>query len=901
MSAGVAQSNMPSMNELPTGTVTFLFTDIEGSTELLNALGEQYTVILERHNAILREAWARYAGSVVSTEGDAFFVVFKDAGRALRAAADAQRALHAEGWPAGQPVRVRMGLHTGAGLIGGDNYVGLDVHRAARIAAAGHGGQILLSDATRALVEQSLPGGVSLRDLGRHRLKGLPSAERVHQVLLQDLPEVTRAISSLDVRPNNLPASLTSFVGREEQITEISERLSRTRLLTLTGPGGTGKTRLGVRVAEELLPQYEHGCWFVELDALRDPELVPATVAGTLGVTVPPDTPALAALESWLRDRQLLLILDNFEQVSEAAATCPSLLAAAPGLRILVTSRTPLHVYGEQEYAVPPLASASELRAGSQRGAEALSQYEAVRLFIERALAVKPDFRVTNENAPAVAEICARLDGLPLAIELAAARVKLLTPAEMLRRLEQNLGLLASSARDLPERQRTLHGAIDWSHELLTEPEQRLFARLSVFRGGFDFPAAESVSQTDDLGVDVLDGLASLVDHSLLRTQEAGPETRFDMLETIREYAREKLAAAPQAESAFRRHAAYFFDLARQAGEQLTGPDQVRWLDAIAREQDNLRAALSRAPGLGMLDDALKAAGSSWRYWQLRGQFREGRQVFERLLAENTADASARAVALTGAGGLAYWAMDYEPMGHYYVEARQIYESLGDRPRLAEALYNESFLAMVVGGVQAGREALERAGALYREIGDELGLADTESSLSFIHYLHGDTAAAVNRIETAAQIYRAAGANWQLADVLTAVAYAHGAVGDWRRGLGALRESLDLFEQMGSEVGIAMDFEAAGIAAAWVGQTDLAVRLFGKADEMRQRLGAGPPLRLFISERFRQTAEDDAGADYERLHAEGTAMSTAEAVALVRKFDVPPDAPPFPPGSPLAG
>lgn len=888
------------MTELPTGTVTFLFTDIEGSTGLLRALGDRYPAVLERHNAIVREAASSHGGTVVSTEGDSFFVVFRDAGRALAAAADAQRALDPEPWPDGQTVRVRMGLHTGAGLIGGDNYVGLDVHRAARIASAGHGGQILLSDATRALVEQSLPDGVRLRDLGRHRLKGLPSAERVHQVLLGGMPDDTRTISSLDLRPNNLPASLTSFVGREDQVTEISERLGTARLLTLTGPGGTGKTRLSIRVAEELLPKFEHGCWFVELDVLRDAALVPATVASTLGVKVPPDSPPLAALESWLRDRQLLLVLDNFEQVSEAAQACPSLLAAAPGLRILVTSRTPLHVYGEQEYAVPPLASAAELRAGSQRGVEALSQYEAVRLFIERALAVKPEFRITNENAPAVAEICARLDGLPLAIELAAARVKLLTPAEMLRRLDQNLSLLASSSRDLPDRQRTLQGAIDWSHELLTEPEQRLFARLSVFRGGFGMLAAEAVCADEELGEDVFEGVASLVDHSLVHTDQAAAESRFAMLETIREYAREKLSSGPGAEPFFRRHAIYFFELAGRAGGQLTGPDQLHWLDELAREQDNLRAAFSRAPELGMLDDALTAAGSTWRYWQVRGQFDEGRQILERLLADAGADPAARALALTGAGGLAYWQMDYEVMGTYYVEARKLYEQLGDRPRLAEALYNESYLAMVTGGFQAGREALERAAALYQEVGDELGVANTDSSLSFMHYFDGDAEAAARRVENAAAIYRRLGAMWQLADTLTPVAYARGAIGQWPSAVAALHESIELFERMGNELGTAMAIEATGAAAAWVGQHELAARLFGKADEIRERLAAGPPLRLFLSERFRGRVVAAAGTDFERLHGEGAAMPTSEAVALARTFEPPPDAPPFPAGGPQA-
>jgi predicted ATPase/class 3 adenylate cyclase len=882
------------MAELPTGTVTFLFTDIERSTELLTALGERFGDVLDRHHLLLREACAGSGGVEVSTEGDAFFVVFSNPAAAVRAATDAQRALQAEPWPENGAVRVRMGLHTGEGLIGGDNYVGLDVHRASRIASAAHGGQILISDATRALVEQSLPAGAAVRDLGRHRLKGLPSAERIYQLVVEGLTSEFPPISSLDVRPHNLPAALTSFVGRERQIAEIGEQLRRTRLLTLTGPGGTGKTRLSMRVAEEVLLDYEHGCWFVELDALRDAELVPGTIAGTLGVKVPADSSPTSALQAWLADRQLLLVLDNFEQVAEAAPICPALLGAAPGLRILVTSRTPLHVYGEHEYAVPPLASASELRSRAQREPETLSQYEAVRLFIERAVAVKPDFRVTNENAPAVAEICARLDGLPLAIELAAARVKLLSPADMLSRLDQNLSLLSSSAVDLPERQRTLRGAIDWSHELLSDPEQRLFARLSTFRGGFTLDAAEAVCADERLGIDVLDGVASLVDHSLLRNEESGSGTRFGMLETIGEYARERLDQLPDAQDVFRRHAVHYFELCHQAADQLTGQENARWLDRLELEQDNLRAAFSRAPDLGLLNGALVAAGSIWRFWHLRGQLAEGRATLERLLSGEEAEAGARAIASTAAGGLAYWQMDYEAMGRHYREARQLYESLGDAGLLARALYNESYIFLVAGDFAGGRSALERAARLYGQIGDELGAAETEMAIGFAHFMNADIAEAQQRVERAVEMYRSAGETWHLADTLTAVGYLHGTLGDWPPAIAALRESMEIFAEMGSEMGLSMAFESTASAAAWVGDLDRAARLFGKADEIRARLGGGPPLRLFLSGVFREKAVAEIGEDFERLHSLGQAMTTAEGVELVRGFQAPDGSPPLP-------
>ena len=571
------------MTALPVGIVTFLFTDIEGSTELVRVLGERYPTVLARHSELLRSAVSGQGGTEFGTEGDALFAVFVSPSAAVRAAVDAQRALTAERWPDDHPVRVRIGIHTGEGHLGGNDYVGIDVHRAARVASAGHGGQILISDTTRALVEQALPDGVSLEDLGTYRLKGLAVPERIHQVSVEGLPTAFPSLHSLELRPNNLPADMTSFIGRDRQIREISSRLAGTRLLTLTGPGGTGKTRLAIRVAEELIGEYREGTWFVPLEALRDPELVPPAIAATLGVTLPADRPAIDALETWVAERELLLVLDNCEQVTAAGPGIARLLAAGPGLRVLATSRIPLHVTGEQEYPVPPLMT---LPDGPGLTAEGLSQYEAVRLFIERAVAVKPEFEVTNANAPAVAQICARLDGLPLAIELAAARIKLLGPEQILTRLEQNLSLLSSAAQDLPERQRTLRGAVAWSHELLGPAEQTLFARMSIFRGGCTLESAESVCGGEGLDGDVFDGVASLVDKSLLRSEEAGSETRLAMLETIREYARERLEEAGDFPALARRHARLYFGWASDAERNLDGPSAARLAEpAVTRSR----------------------------------------------------------------------------------------------------------------------------------------------------------------------------------------------------------------------------------------------------------------------------------------------------------------------------
>src|SRR5919106_793844 len=445
--------------ELPTGTVTFLFTDIEGSTRLLDALGDRYPAVLETHQAILREAFAARGGIDVSTEGDSFFVVFRSAPQAVAAAVEAQRAIAAHRWPEDATVRVRMGMHTGEGTLGGDNYVGVDLHRAARIAAAGHGGQIVVSEATRALVELAAPEGVAFRDLGEHRLKDLSHPERLHQVLADGLPAEFPALRSMDARPNNLPVQLTSFVGRRRELEGVKKAIRAGRLLTLTGPGGTGKTRLALQAARQLLPEFEHGVFFVALAPITERGLVLPAVAKALGLPEATRESTGEALGEHLRDKRPLPVTDKFEQILDAAPDVGMLLSSTQGLNLLATSREPLGLSGEREYPVPPLDLPDPAHLPAIEG---LSQYEAVSLFVERAMAVQPGFQVTNENAPAVAEICARLDGLPLAIELAAARVKILAPQALLARLDRALPLLSGGSRELPQRQRTLRDAIAW-------------------------------------------------------------------------------------------------------------------------------------------------------------------------------------------------------------------------------------------------------------------------------------------------------------------------------------------------------------------------------------------------------------------------------------------------------
>ncbi|HEX9234980.1 MAG TPA: adenylate/guanylate cyclase domain-containing protein, partial [Actinomycetota bacterium] len=601
------------MTGLPTGTVTFLFTDIEGSTNLARTLGERWPEVLEQHHDILRKAIRDHGGVDVRTEGDAFFAVFVSAADAVAAAAAAQRELSEHPWPGDGPVRVRMGMHTGEGRLGGDEYVGLDVHRAARIAAAGHGGQVLISEATRGLAAERLPGGVSIRDLGHHRLKDFDEPKPIHQVVIDGLPGEFPPLKTLEV-PTNLPMRLTSFVGRERELAEVEALLSAHRLLTLIGPGGTGKTRLALEVASRRADRHPDGVFFVDLSPIRDPALVPSTVIQALGLKERADRPALDTATAYLADRHVLMLMDNFEQVVDAAPVVEELLRASSGVKVLATSRIRLAVMGEQEFPVPPLGVPQD-----PGDLEALRSNDAVALFGDRARAANPSFELTEQNAEAIAEICARLDGLPLAIELAAAQLRLLAPVELLARLEHRLPL-RTGAGNVPERQRTLRATIEWSYHLLDEPERRLFARLSVFAGGATLDAIEAVGNPDgDLGQDTLAPLGSLIDHSLVRRHDSPEGSRFAMLETIREYAAERLAAEFDLEQNERRHAEFFTRFIEEWGPAVRSPRSPEATGTLVRELDNVRAAIDWALRGGHAGAGLRIAAPMWMFWVERG------------------------------------------------------------------------------------------------------------------------------------------------------------------------------------------------------------------------------------------------------------------------------------------
>ena len=615
------------MNGLPGGAVTFLFTDIEGSTRLVKALRERYPQILADHRRLIRAAIAAHDGHEVDTQGDAFFVAFAGAKQAVLCAVAIQRALAAHGWQADGRVRVRIGVHTGHAVPSGGMYTGLAVHRAARICAAACGGEVLVSQATQSIIadEEENDPGFALVDLGERRLKDLDRPVRLFQVAAPglDAPGAAtgrRAPEWARRRGRALPAQLTSFIGRERELGEVAGVLERDRLVTLAGPGGSGKTRLAVLVADRLLPQFDDGVFFVPLAPVRDPQMVPSTIAGVLGVKEGPDLPAVAALEEQLRDRRSLLVLDNFEHLCRRVGGEPSAGGGAAGQGPCRSVPCYASTAERECVAWPRCPSQSRRRPRSRRW-RATRRYSCS--WIGRAW--PGPGRLSADNATAVAEICRRLDGLPLAIELAAARIRVLSPGELLGRLGRRLAL-EGAARDLPERQRTLRATIDWSHQLLDTEEARLFAYLSVFAGGWTRQAAERVCG-EGLRVQVLDGLESLVEHSLVqRATSGGDQLRFDMLETIREYARERLDASGAAADLARRHAHYFLDLAQDAEPHLTGPRADRWLQTLRVETDNLRSALRWAIDRGdppSVEIGLRMAACLWRFWQQTGALRE--------------------------------------------------------------------------------------------------------------------------------------------------------------------------------------------------------------------------------------------------------------------------------------
>jgi predicted ATPase/class 3 adenylate cyclase len=798
------------MRQLPSGTVTFLFSDIEGSTRLLDELGrDAYAAELAEHRQKMRDAFTAQGGVEVDTQGDAFFVAFPTASGALAAAGDAQAVL-AEG-----PIRVRMGIHSGEPLLTEEGYVGIDVHRGARVMSAGHGGQVLVSYATHALAGSEF----MLRDLGRHRLKDLTEPQPLYQLGDGDFPP-PKTLSQ-----TNLPAQPTPLVGREAELADVLRLLRENRLVTLTGAGGSGKTRLALQAAAELVEDNPDGVWWVSLAPLRDPELVESTIAQAVG--------AENGLGDHLRERQALLLLDNFEQVVDAARDIGRLLSAAPSVRILATSRERLALAGEHEYPVPTLPPTA-----------------GVALFTARARQLKPNFAPDQH----VREICRRLDGLPLAIELAAARVKVLTAEQILARVSKSLELLTTGGRDADARHRTLRATIEWSYELLQPEEKELFARLAVFAGSFALEGAEAVC---DAGVDTL---GSLLDKSLLRETGDG---RFFMLETLREYAQERLEARSEADALRQRHAEYVAQLVRTTYENLRRPGEEEWLIALAADHENLRAASAWAHQEGRYKLALEIAAFAAHYWYVRGHVYEGLRNLEHVLGHAERESSrVYGLALHGAGVLASSQGDYGRAIGWAEEAASL---LSDHGTGREPLLALNALAAVLvdaGDRRRAKELLARGLAMARAEEDEYVATGFLANMCNLALIEHDYAGALELGRECSRIAQKLGAQHPLA-------IAQSNMGIAELGLGNLATAESLFADgletaSGHGITEAEAWCIAGLAAvaARRGDDETAARYLGLVLLRMEETGVVfEPAERELLDETRETTEASLGPD----------------------------------------
>jgi predicted ATPase len=817
------------MAELPAGTVTFLFTDVEGSTRLLHELGDGYAEVLAEHRRALRHAFACHDGVEVDTQGDAFFVAFAKASDALAAAADACDAL------AAGPIRVRIGLHTGEPLMTEEGYVGIDVHRAARIASAGHGGQILVSQSTRDLV-----GSDFLRDLGEHRLKDLTAPERIYQIGDDDFPPLK------SLNQTNLPVQPTPLVGRERELREVLKLLGSARLLTLTGAGGSGKTRLALQVAAESVDEYPDGVWFVSLAAVAEAQLVRQAISSVVG--------AKDDLGEFLRPKALLLVLDNLEQLLPAVGPQVAELLAAPDVDVLATSRERLALFAEQEYGVPTM-----------------SVEDSVGLFTARARQLKPAFEADEH----VERIARRLDGLPLALELAAARVKLMTPKQILERLGRSLELLTSGTLDAPERHRTLRATMEWSHGLLNDGEKALFARLAVFAGSFELESAEAVCDAD------LDVLQSLLDKSLLRQTEEG---RFFMLETIGEYALERLRLSGGQEEIRRRHA----DHALSRANVPPGVEPRKWREAVDRDYADFRAALMWLRDVADYPRFLQLASRLGPYWDARVQLTEGRRWLEEALSAEVEGAPERARALVTLAHIA-WRQGDAPAARSSLEASEAAaRDLGDEALLAWAMAVRGGLEYTSGNLTTSREAYEEALALFRAQGAVADVTVMVHDLGSVALAADDNQRAREHLEESLRLSRENGFDQFEPNVLGSLGYLELAEGNVDQADHWFRESLRLaLERNVIDPSTTHDLYGFAVVTALRNGATSASVLLGSCDAIVDLVGAAlePMAARAREEALRQTEERLGEDALVRARARGSEMSVVEAVEYALSID----------------
>jgi predicted ATPase/class 3 adenylate cyclase len=826
----------------PEGNVTFLFTDIEGSTRLWEKNPRKMGGALARHDELLRTTVERHNGYVFKTVGDAFCVAFEGAMDAVRAAISAQRGLASATWPDTGPIRVRMAIHSGEVEHRDSDYFGPTLNRVARLLSAGHGGQTLLSHVTAEMVREHLPDDASLHDCGERRLKDLSRPEQIFQLVVQDLPSDFPPLRSLEVLPNNLPAQVTNFIGRAREMAELKRLLRTNRLVTLIGAGGTGKTRLSLQAGAEMLEEFPHGIWLVELATVSDPMLVPETIANVLEVREEHARAPLDTLTSALRPRNLLLVLDNCEHLIGACAqTATALLRRCPSVKILASSREPLNIEGETLQSVPPLAVPAFSRENNDVEIDHLAELPGVQLFVERAAAVRQGFALTEDNARLIARICWRLDGIPLAIELAAARVKVLSLEQILSRLDDRFGLLTGGSRTALPRQQTLGALIDWSYDLLSEPERILLRRLTVFVAGRTLEMAEEVCAGDGLDRNmIMDLLSSLVEKSLLMV-EAGPngETRYTMLESVWDYGDGKLAQHQETSRYRHKHLDYFVQLAEKAEPSLFGKEQKVWLEKLSFEHYNLNVALQFSEeNPETVEKGLRLAGSLARYWELHSYLSEGYEHVEKLLAkaDDRLAPLIRAKAELGAGRLS-WCQDRDAdaLKHYHA-ALSLYEQLQQTERvgIVEALIG--FAERSNGNCTAARAHFERARNIAERVSSERTALMAMNGFASIAADEGDYVTARRDKERSLASAQTLGDQAIVALIAASLAKVCYDQGDYSAARKHMRESLAISRELGNKWVVPYAIELLAEIYARENEVQKAVRLYGAASAQREAL-----------------------------------------------------------------
>jgi predicted ATPase/class 3 adenylate cyclase len=919
----------------PQGIVTFLVTDIEGSTRLWERDADVMWRAVERHNTILSEAIRAHQGHHFKTIGDAYQAAFPDPAHAVAAVVAAQRALVAEPWPETGPIRVRMALHLGEATPNhAGDYQAPALSRVNRIISAGFGGQVIASDALRTVAADHLPEGVTFQPLGRHRLRDLLEPETIWQLNIPDLPQTFPPLKSLETFPNNLPGQPTPLIGRDAEVQDLLRLLAdpAIRLLTLTGPGGVGKTRLALAVAAEAQDLFPEGAFLVALAGVEDATLLLPEIATILGVREGGGLTLEQSVVHYLTGKRVLLVLDNLEQLrplDEAAAVVSTLLEQVPTLRVLGTSRAPLRVRAEREWPAAPLQAPGDAYAVyDEQALAALAANPAVALFVDRAQAARPAWNLLKSNARDVAELVRRLDGLPLAIELAAARVRVMTPAAIVERLGGALDVLATDEGGRPDRQATLRGAINWSHDLLTFEHQAALRRLGVFAGGFTLEAAETVlAESPDPWIDGLDAVSILAEQSLIRaeTDRLG-DTRYRMLETIRSFARERLADVGEDGPVHLAHGNWVGDLVQDIYKLVIGPEAAHWLDVCEREHDNIRTSLSWALENHNVKLGTNIADRSWRFWEIRGHYTEGRTWLERCL-EAFPDAlpRQRALLLDGLGNITWKQGDVVTAARALEESLVIWREAGDETALnatlsnlgavmerlgnldrAEALQREALalarkygdeqdisltlnnLSTVLwnqGDLDGAQEMLEESLLIKRRIGNLFGLAVSLTNLAILTSGKGDLDQAISYMEEALSFDRQIGNLDGIADSLGNLASIVAQTGDLARAAQLDREALEIRREMGDSISIAYSLESIGGTAARAGHWADAMRLFSAANHLRDEIAAPLPAAELESYEFgvglcRDGLSSEA---FDRAWTEGQGLSLEDAMALAQR------------------